>query len=255
MCKKVRLNVAMATLMLFCWTATGFSQEMEGVIRYLRTQNWAKQMASLDYLSKQQREKISYMWGTNSEWKTYSNLYFNANSSKYEDSEERAEADDAGYSWRKDAFEIHRDFAQNKTMDLVQLLGKTYFVEDSIHAQDWKIKNDMKEVAGHVCMNAVWVDSLKRQTINVWFALDMPLSAGPERLCGLPGLILEADVNDGALLLVADRIEMKKLSRELDLPKKIKAKRIKEPEYADIVRKHIAEKKENEEPWFWGMRY
>ncbi|MEI6408582.1 MAG: GLPGLI family protein [Bacteroidota bacterium] len=243
-------------LLIFLTASTqSFAQEMEGSIRYLLLHNWAKKMAAVDYLSKQQKDKVSYMWGNESEWKQYANLYFNAAGSKYEDSDERAEADDQGYSWRKDVYVIRRDFAQNKTIDLIQLLGKTYLIEDSLVAPDWKIKNDMKEVAGHICMNAFWEDTLKQEKISVWFALDMPLSAGPERLCGLPGIILEANYNDGALSIVADKIEMKKLEHELDLPKKIKAKKITELAYQDIIRKQMAEKKENEEPWFWGMRY
>jgi GLPGLI family protein len=232
-----------------------FGQEMEGSIRYLLLHNWTKKMAAVDYLSKQQKEKISYMWGNESEWKLYTNLYFNATGSKYEDSDERAEADDQGYSWRKDVYVIRRDFAQNKTMDLIQLLGKTYLVEDSLVAPDWKIKNDMKEVAGHICMNAYWEDTVKQEKIAVWFALDMPLSAGPERLCGLPGIILEANYNDGALVILADKIEMKKLGKEMDLPKKTKAKKITESAYQDMIHKHMVEKRENEEPWFWGIRY
>ena len=43
------------------------AQTHEGTIRYLRTQNWAKMMAAVDYISKQQRERMMYMWGTRSE--------------------------------------------------------------------------------------------------------------------------------------------------------------------------------------------
>lgn len=232
------------------------AQELEGEIRYLRTSNWTKQMAALDFISKQQRERMAYMWGNRSEWKSYTTLYFTPTESKYEDSEERAEPDDAGYSWRKDAFFLKRNFEENTIYDVMTLLGKTYILEDSLRAPNWKILNDMKEVAGHICMNAYWEDTLKQQRIVAWFALDMPVPAGPERLCGLPGLILEADVNDGALILTADRITEKKLTTELNLPKKkIKGKKITEAEYLDILKKHIAEKRKAEEAWFWGVRY
>ena len=232
------------------------AQELEGEIRYLRTSNWTKQMAALDFISKPQRERMAYMWGNRSEWKSYTTLYFTPTESKYEDSEERAEPDDAGYSWRKDAFFLKRNFEENTIYDVMTLLGKTYILEDSLRTPNWKILNDMKEVAGHICMNAYWEDTLKQQRIVAWFALDMPVPAGPERLCGLPGLILEANVNDGALILTADRIVEKKLTIELNLPKKkIKGKKITEAEYLDILKKHIAEKRKAEEAWFWGVRY
>ncbi|MCB0574280.1 MAG: hypothetical protein KDC61_06920, partial [Saprospiraceae bacterium] len=62
------------------------AQEMEGSIRYLVTHNWTKKMAAVDYISKQQRERIAYMWGNRSEWKVYTVLYFSATQSRYEDS-------------------------------------------------------------------------------------------------------------------------------------------------------------------------
>ncbi len=243
-------------LSIFLFTAlSGYGQEMEGTVRYLIVHNWTKKMAAVDYISKQRRERTAYMWGNQSEWKQYANLYFSPTRSKYEDSDERAEADDQGYAWRKDAYTIQRDFEANSVRDVIQLLGKAYLVEDTLAAPDWKIMNDMKEVAGHVCMNAFREDTVKKQRIIVWFALDIPVPSGPERLGGLPGLILEADINDGGMLITADRIELKKLTTELDAPKKVKGKKINETAYNDILRKHMAEKRKAEEPPFWGIRY
>ena len=251
----IRLTLALAILSPLFFNTTASAQEMEGEIRYLVTHNWTKKMAALDYLSQQQRERVAYMWGNRSEWKLYTNLYFSATQSKYEDSEEKAEPDDEGYSWRKDAYTIKRDFEEKKALDIISLLGRNYVLEDSLYTPEWKILNDMKEVAGHVCMNAFWEDTLKQQKITVWFALDMPVPAGPERFSGLPGIILEVDINDGALLISANRIELKKLDKELDLPKKIKGKRITEADYQAKIKEHIDQKRKSEEPWFWGLRY
>ena len=57
------------------------------------------------------------------------------------------------------------------------------------------------------------------------------------------------------MIIAADLIEMKKLGKELDLPKKYKGKKIKEAEYQDVLKKYIKEKTEAEEPYFWGIRY
>ena len=252
----IKRRIALLFLFIvFAFLPSGFTQEMEGQIRYLKTYNWVKQMAAVDYISAQRKEKLAYMWGNRSEWKMYTTLYFNATESKYEDSEEKAEEEDMGFSWRKDVYLIKRDFVNNTMFDAIQMLGKTYIIEDSLRAPEWKILNDMKEVAGHVCMNAFWEDTVKQQQIIAWFALDIPVSAGPERLCGLPGLILEVDVNNGGMLITADKIEMKKLRNELDLPKKLKGKKIKDADYSKMLKKHAEEKKKAEEPPFWGVRY
>lgn len=234
-----------------------FSQEkMEGKIRFLITHNWTKKMAAVDYISPQQREKAAYVWGSRSEWKSFATLFFDETHSKYEDSEERAEPDDEGWSWRKDAFCVTRDFEKKRQRDLLNLLGKNWLVEDSIAAPRWKILNDLKEVAGHLCMSASCEDTLKMQKITAWFALDLPVSAGPERFGGLPGLILEIDINNGAMIASADKIELRPLAPgELDLPKKPKGKLISEADYQAKLRAHFDEKRKAEEMPFWGIRY
>ena len=232
-------------------------QQTEGTVRYLKTHNWAKMMASLEYMSKQTREKIMYQWGNRSEWKQYCILHFNVKETKYEESEEKAEPEEeGGYSGRRETYFVKRNFEQNTIAEAYEMLGKTYVIEDSLRGFEWRIQNDLKEVAGHICMKAFYQDTIKKQKIVAWFAQDIPMSAGPERFYGLPGLILEVDSNDEAILLTADRIDYKKITTELDLPKKLKGKRIKEAEYWAIVKKQIDEKMKEEQPWFWGgIRY
>ena len=231
------------------------AQALEGTIRYLKTQNWSKMMASVDYISKQRRDRETYMWGTRSEWKTFTLLHFNTTESKYEDSEEEAEPGMEGWSNRKETFFIKRNFSNNTIYDGVTLLGKTYLIQDSIIPQPWKILNDMKEVAGHICMNASMNDTIRKQVTIAWFALDMPVSAGPDRFTGLPGMVLEVDINNGALVMTADKIDLKPLTTELNVPAKIKGKKITVPEYTQLIEKQIKERKAAEEPWFWGINY
>lgn len=232
------------------------AQSNEGRIRYLISHSWAKKMTAIDYISQQRKDEVAYMWGKE-EWQTYAELWYNASASLYFDSDEKVNTEEMGYySWRKDVYSIRRDFVRDSLLDEIDFLGKTYVIEDRIHFPNWKIGNDLKEVAGHLCMNASWYDTLKLQQVNAWFALDLPVSAGPERFGGLPGIILEVDVNDGAMTIIADLIEHKPAAEKLKLPtRKIRGKRINEPQYAALIRAHIQEKRKAEEPYFWGIRY
>ena len=231
------------------------AQSIEGTIRYVRTSNWAKQMAATSYISKQQKEKIAYMSGNRSEWKMYTYLYIKDEETKYNDPFESVEHNDDGYSWRKEKYMIFRNYEKNTIRDIIDQSGKTYLVEDSLTTFNWKVLNDMKEVAGRLCMNAMMEDSLREQKIVAWFALDMPLSGGPERFYGLPGLILEIDINDGSLVISADKIDLKPLTNEMDYPKKIKGKKMSEAEFKAMNDKKIAEKRKEEQPWWWEVRY
>jgi len=253
--KHIQIYIFILTGFLIIHTIELKSQPVQGTIRYLRTQNWAKMMASVDYISKQQRDRMMYMWGTRSEWKTFTLLHFNATESKYENSEEEAEPGNEGWSDRKETFFMQCNFKDNTLYNGITLLGKTYLIHDSIVPPAWKILNDMKEVAGHICMNASWTDTLRKQNILLWFALDMPVSTGPDRFIGLPGVILEVDINNGALLMIADKIDLKPLTTELDVPQKVKGRKIDMAEYTRLLEKQIRERKAAEEPWFWGINY
>lgn len=252
---KISILAVVFTILALFLISNVKGQAPEGTIRYLRTQNWAKMMMTVDYISKNQRDRLMYMWGTRSEWKTFTTLHFNKTESKYEDSEESAEPGEEGWSNRKEVFFMKRNFATNTLYDGITFLGKTYLVHDTITPPAWKILNDLKEVAGHICMNASLKDTLRKQNTLVWFALDMPISAGPERFFGLPGIILEVDINDGALIMTADKIDIMPLTTELDVPEKIKGKKINSRQFMELEDKQIKERKAAEEPWFWGMRY
>lgn len=253
--KGILIPVLTITAVLLLSVNISSAQNQEGTIRYLRTQNWAKMMSTVDYISKNQRDRMMYMWGNRSEWKTFTLLHFNQVESKYEDSEEEAEPGNEGWSNRKETFFMKRNFKDNTLYDGITMLGKTYLIHDTIVTPAWKIMNDMKDVAGHICMNASMNDTLRKQNVIVWFALDMPNSAGPERFFGLPGIILEVDINNGALVMTADKIDLKPLTTELAAPEKIKGKKINTHQYQEIIEKQMAERKAAEEPWFWGLRY
>ena len=257
------MNAINNRFIIACLVAVSFSlmtrlnaQQYEGKVRYLITSDWVKMLNACDYLDKSQKEKSAYMWSNRSEWKSYENLYFSPKQSKYEESEEKVkdEEDEDTYAWRKDVFFITRNYEKNTFFNADEMLGKVYLVSDSLKSPDWKILNDLKEVAGHVCMNASLYDTLRKQNVVAWFALDIPVQAGPDRFWGLPGLILEVNINNGARILTADKLEFKPLTNEFDLPKKLKGKQVDHDTYLGIIKKFL-DLKRKEEEFPWGIRY
>ncbi|MFC0186534.1 GLPGLI family protein [Pseudarcicella hirudinis] len=242
-------------LLMVMSSFSAISQTNEGVVKYTRTTYWTKLISQLSYVTKQEKDKMSYMFGGRDDWKEYMLLYFNENGSRYTHSEEKSDESE-GYDWGKQEFNINRNFEKNTMTDLVDFLGKGYLIEDSLQTPKWKILNDLKDVAGHICMKAMVEDTVKKQKIIAWFAQDIPLNAGPERLYGLPGMILELDINDGAVIIEATKIELKKLGNEMDLPKKLKGKKLTEKGYQEMLYKFVKEKtKEENANWIWMVRY
>ena len=58
----------------------------------------------------------------------------------------------------------------------------------------WKILNRDSTIAGYPCQQAT--TRFRGRIWNVWFTPDIPVSDGPWKFCGLPGLILKAEDTD-----------------------------------------------------------
>ena len=65
-----------------------------------------------------------------------------------------------------------------------------YCYVDSLHAQTWTMGDSTREVLGYTCQQAM--ADFRGLRWTAWFATDIPISDGPWKLGGLPGLILEA---------------------------------------------------------------
>lgn len=67
---------------------------------------------------------------------------------------------------------------------------KVFVVNDSIANIKWKLSTKNKKIGKYTCQKA---DGLYRgRTYTVWFTTEIPVSHGPWKLRGLPGLIVEA---------------------------------------------------------------
>lgn len=70
------------------------------------------------------------------------------------------------------------------------LVINSYLVEDALPAIDWKISGDTASFGGLHCQKAT--THFKGRDYTAWFCPDMPSHAGPWKLNGLPGVIMEA---------------------------------------------------------------
>ncbi len=235
--------------------STILNAQVDYKVIYKVKHDWVKKMKHVDYMSDAAKAKNEYMWGARAQYESEAVLYFNENCSRYEEVSDQSEWASQGYSYREDEYYIFRDLKQNRSYDVMRVLNKLYLVDDTLAVRNWKILNDIREIAGHICMSARFDDELKGNTVIAWFALDLPYEIGPERYGGLPGMILEININDGAKVLTADTIvELEDYSIEKPIHKK-RVKIITEAEFQAVEEKHINQKKKAEQPYFYGLRY
>jgi GLPGLI family protein len=245
----------MKTLLLLLLTATvGLAQNTAGVVIYERKSSWVKIISRLPYLSREEKDRAAQTWKNDEEYKEKMKLVFNEKASLYTNEDQQGQSEDGRWTWQKDEYYVSRNFEKESMTDIIETLGKTYVVEDSLRKPVWKVMNQIKDVNGYICMKAETTDPIRGQKIAAWFAQDIPVPAGPERYFGLPGLIMELDINEGDVILEAVKVELKPVDKELALPK-TKGKKIKDTEYDALLSKHIADSiKANRNP-YWAIRY
>ncbi len=69
------------------------------------------------------------------------------------------------------------------------------YYDEPLAEMEWQIGDSVKIILGYECINAETDYHGRRWT--AWFATDIPLAFGPWKLHGLPGLILEAEADNG----------------------------------------------------------
>ncbi len=77
---------------------------------------------------------------------------------------------------------------------------------EPMNEQNWTVCDSTKSILGYNCVMAE-MDYHGRHWI-AWFSPDIPLQDGPWKLCGLPGLILAADADNGKYSFEATGLEV-----------------------------------------------
>jgi len=123
---------------------------------------------------------------------------------------------------------------------------KDFLVIDSVRQISWKISEETKIIAKHLCKKATTTSAGQMMRMNfggpppgspkrdstqarvdnkpkdievvVWYAEDIPVSVGPESFSGLPGAILEVNSDNGASITTAVEISGKYSKKELAKP-------------------------------------
>jgi GLPGLI family protein len=90
----------------------------------------------------------------------------------------------------------------------------TIFVKDKARVIKWEIKNEFKKINIYNCQKAV--GKFRGREYFAWFTLDIPVSLGPWKLNGLPGLILEANDSKNMFHFQAVKISFYKNEQKIN---------------------------------------
>ena len=106
-----------------------------------------------------------------------------------------------GYKWQHE--QVVKNFPKP---------GYLYFTHGRISTRDkieglfnWKLCGGEKTICGYPCKKAT--TTFRGRTWTAWYAPELPYSDGPWKLCGLPGLVLEANEAEGKIAFNCKKVE------------------------------------------------
>lgn len=127
-----------------------------------------------------------------------------------------------------------------------ELTSDVFLIESNVKDIKWNLTAETKKIDTYTCYKATTVTTIEsvrgpvELPVTAWYAPNIPFSFGPTNYAGLPGLILEVEVNK--LVFYAVKIELNKPSNaEIKAP--TKGKRISEKEFHEIEKKGFSQYK------------
>lgn len=127
----------------------------------------------------------------------------------------------------------YTDLKNGTVTDRRDFMNRIFLVEKAVPVTDWKITGNQKQILGYNCIEAYSTDTAGVKT-SAWFTPAIPVKGGPAGLGNLPGMILEADINNGSRTYTVKNIEPIAL-KELKLEKPRDGKKVTDAEYRQIM--------------------
>jgi GLPGLI family protein len=85
--------------------------------------------------------------------------------------------------------EIYKKFQTHKIDFFDVIYDEVFLYEEEIPKMNWQIHNEKKRILDYDCQRAT--TTFRGREWETWFAIEIPISDGPYKFTGLPGLILE----------------------------------------------------------------
>ncbi|WP_282628907.1 GLPGLI family protein [Empedobacter sedimenti] len=126
---------------------------------------------------------------------------------------------------------IYKDFKSKELYENSQMNPKL-FIKDSIQTFPWVLSKEESTILGYKVRKATYTNPT--QTVEAWYASDLPFRDGPSRFNGLPGLILKIKfklpfVSDMDTNVSFTAIDVKPYTGKIELPNK--SKKVTKEEY------------------------
>lgn len=96
---------------------------------------------------------------------------------------------------------VIKNYPKKGLLSVTTYHGKKFIYSEPIVEKKWQLEEGGTTILGYNCRKASC--TFRQRSWNVWYAEDIPISEGPWKLDGLPGMILKAVDTKNQFLLNA----------------------------------------------------
>lgn len=262
---------ALFTFLLALVTVTTFAQKnFQGKATYMS--KTTMDMSRFGDQMSEQRKKQMMARMKNFLEKTYT-LTFNKTASSFKEEVSLDAPGSSGPSWGRSNGQgsIYKNTKDKKMIEDVEQFSKRFLVVEEMEDSQWELGTETKKIGQYTCYKATlvkedtnvdWgsifsrrgnnkkdstnteekIPAKKMLTITAWYSPQIPVSTGPDKYYGLPGLILELNAGRTTMLCTEVSISSKEV---LEIDEPTKGKEVSREEYNKIVKAKTEELKEN----------
>lgn len=95
--------------------------------------------------------------------------------------------------------QMYKNYATQKAIEQRELGPKKYIIEDSVRKWSWKLdESETKTIKGYTCRKATTKG--QQGDVVAWYTDQIACPGGPENWSGLPGMILEVNINNDEMV-------------------------------------------------------
>jgi GLPGLI family protein len=252
----------------FLWlTLSSFAQNFQGIAYYSSQTSMKNFNITSDDMTPDVKEKM--MESMKKAFEKNYVLSFNTVESIYSEEEKLAAPKPSSngvtvsFSGGADS-KYYKNFKTKQYITDLDIFGKEFLVVDSLPKFNWVMTGDEKKIGNYTCSKALIIipvteEDLKEyeeykkkaesgkttfftpsepieRIIEAWYTMEIPVSNGPDKYWGLPGLILE--LHEGETTFLCSKIVLNPQEKiEIKAPKN--GKKVTQKEFDDIQEKKL----------------
>lgn len=110
-------------------------------------------------------------------------------------------------------YQIYKNYPVGKVTTLDRIVTSNFRCEEKNEKPQWTLLPDTATILVYPCRKATC--RFRGRTYVAWYTMEIPVSEGPWKLCGLPGLIVKAEDSRGHYTFTCTGIEQNKAPKPL----------------------------------------